>query len=274
MARKASGRGRSVSADATEALDRAQEIVYDAWEAGTVKRRVALAEKALTVSPLCADAYVLLAQHAEEGSDKALDLWRRGVEAGRNALGESAFEELSGEFWGFHETRPYMRARFGLARALWARDARDEAMDHLRDMLRLNPNDNQGVRYVLMAFLVEAERNDELDTLLLKDYPEEGVCAWSWTVALAAFRRTGDDDESRALLARALADNGKVPAYLLGEKSLPKRLPPYMSPGGEGEAIYYSLDFRAGWTATPGAVDWLKARAGATKRSKRRKELG
>ncbi|WP_043160249.1 hypothetical protein [Bradyrhizobium sp. Ai1a-2] len=248
---------RKSEEDAQDALVRAQDLIYDAWEAGTARRRIALAEKALTISPLCADAYVLLAEHAKPSSDEELNLWRRGVEVGRQALGDAAFEEYVGEFWGFLETRPYMRARFGLARALWARGVQGEAIDHLRDILRLNPNDNQGARYVLAAVLVEAQRDHDL-ALLLKDYPDDGAAAWSWTEALAAFRRDGDCKESRARLTQAITDNGHVVAYLLGERPVPKSLPSYISPGDEDEAIYYVVDFRAGWANTLGAIDWLR----------------
>jgi len=251
---------RKLVDNSQEALNRAQDLVYDAWEEGTAKRRVALAEKALAISPLCADAYVLLAEHAEDGSDKQLDLWRRGVDAGRKALGDAAFEEYAGEFWGVLETRPYMRARLGLARALWTRGIPGEAIDHLREILRLNPNDNQGARYALAALMVEAERDEDL-SMLLNAYPDDDASAWTWTVALAAFRRTGDSEDSRTRLAQAMADNGRVPAYLLGEKPLPKRSPPYISPGGEDEAIYYASDFSAGWVNTPGAIDWLRMHA-------------
>jgi tetratricopeptide (TPR) repeat protein len=262
--------GRKVAAaNAEAALDRAQEFIYEAWEANTAKRRVALAEKALATSPLCADAYVLLAEHAERGSDRELDLWRRGVEAGEKALGKAAFDEYAGSFWGFLETRPYMRARFGLARALWRRSVRDEAIDHLRDMLKLNPNDNQGVRYVVAAYLVEAERDEDL-AALLAEYPEDGMAAWAWTAALAAFRSTGDGEESRKLLAAALASNEHVLPYLLDERRLPQQMPPYISPGGEDEAIYYVSEFRAGWTLTPSAIDWLRAQAPTSKAPKRR----
>ena len=34
----------------------AQEIIYDAWEESNPRVRVALANKALAISPLCADA--------------------------------------------------------------------------------------------------------------------------------------------------------------------------------------------------------------------------
>jgi tetratricopeptide (TPR) repeat protein len=252
MARKTSPRTEAA------ALDAAQDLVYDAWEATTPRRRVALARKALAISPLCADAYVLLAGHSDRGSDEELDLWRHGVESGESALGAAAFKELTGSFWGFLETRPYMRARFGLARALWLRGVRDEAIEHLRDMLRLNPGDNQGVRYVLAAYLVEAGRDGDLPKLL-KKFKGDTMAAWTWTSALAAFRRTGDNEENRKLLAQAVAGNEHIPAYLTGEKSPPKTLPPFISPGDVDEAIHYVHEFREGWIHTPGAIDWLRS---------------
>jgi tetratricopeptide (TPR) repeat protein len=255
-----------------DALDQAQDLIYDAWEIASAKRRIALARRALALSPLCADAYVVLAEHARRGSDEELDLWRRGVEAGKAAIGP-AFAEYAGRFWGFLETRPYMRARCGLAWALWARGARDEAIDHLQEMLRLNPGDNQGVRFILAAWLVEADRDDQL-AALFKAYPDEGGAFWTWTKAVAAFRSSGDSAKSRALLDRALLDNRHVPAYLLGAKRLPKSQPPYYSPGSEDEAILYAADHAAAWRRTSGALDWLRARAAPAKAGRRKPKRG
>ena len=44
-------------------LDRAEDLIYDAWEAAG-PRRAELAREALALWPDCADAYVLLAQAA------------------------------------------------------------------------------------------------------------------------------------------------------------------------------------------------------------------
>lgn len=90
-------------------LQEAQELVYQALQT-TGARRVALAKRALSVSPDCADAYVLLAEN-ESDARKARDYYRQGVDAGARALGAKYFEEAAGEFWGLVETRPYMRAR-------------------------------------------------------------------------------------------------------------------------------------------------------------------
>ena len=239
------------------ALGRAQDLIYKAWEAGTAKRRVALAEKAMEISPHCADAYVLLAEHAKRGGDAELDLWRRGVAAGEAALGKRAFDELAGQFWGFLETRPYMRARLGLAMALWRRGIRDEAAAHLRDMLRLNPNDNQGLRYILAAQLVELGGDDEL-SLLLGQYRDDASAAWTFTAALLAFRRKGDNAKSRKLLAAAIEGNEFVPGYLLGERKMPARLPAFMGMGDADEAIHFTDAFGRGWKETPDALEWMR----------------
>src|SRR3954447_25915101 len=126
-----------------DATAKAQDVMHEAWERTTSRSRIALAHKALGISPLCADAYVLLAEEA--GSiEKARDYYAKGVEAGELALGPKGFKQYAGHFWGFLETRPYMRARAGLAGTLLQLGDLDSAVAHYRDMLKLNPNDNQG----------------------------------------------------------------------------------------------------------------------------------
>lgn len=80
-------------------------------------KRRALANKALSLDPDCADALVLLAEQAMHANE-AMDLYERAMRAGERKLGEEFFEENRGHFWGIFETRGYMRARFGYAR--WA----------------------------------------------------------------------------------------------------------------------------------------------------------
>jgi hypothetical protein len=111
-------------------LKKAQDIIYDAWEAGDPKRRIALARKALEISPDCADAYVILVEDTASSLSESLDLYRQGVEAGERALGKDAFKDDVGHFWGILETRPYMRARAGLAGCLWGAGNHEEAIEH------------------------------------------------------------------------------------------------------------------------------------------------
>jgi tetratricopeptide (TPR) repeat protein len=236
-------------------LGQAQELIYQAWEIDDSHKRTALARKALKLSADCADAYVLLAE-AAASPDKALGLYRQGVEAGASALGSTIFVEQRGHFWGLVETRPYMRARAGLARSLWQRGEYDQAIMNWNDLMQLNASDNLGIRYVLAARLLEHGRDRELE-VLLKAHADDGRAFLVWTKALFLYRTQGDTAKSRQALAEALANNPQVHAYLLGHKPLPAQLPRYTGLGDESEAAYWAAETFQAWSATKGALAWL-----------------
>ena len=235
----------------------AEQIVEEAFETHDPRQRVNLARKALEIYPDCVDAYVLLAENAPNRKE-ALALYQKGVAAGERQLGPEFFQQNAGDFWGLLETRPYMRAREGLANALWTAGRRQEAIGHLQEMLRLNPNDNQGVRYTLAGYLLREDRNAELETLF-QQFPDEGSVTWAYTRTLAAFRKEGDTPEARKLLREAKKENPHVLDYLLGHKFPPMEQPPYYSRGDESEAIVYAQMFLSAWKNTVGAVAWLRA---------------
>ena len=141
---------------ASESRYRAEDLVCEAWEAAGPRRA------ALALWPHCADGYVLLAQ-AASSLEEARELLERGVTAGERAVGPRVFGQDAGDFWLIFETRPYMRARAALAATLWRLGRREEAVEHQRDLLRLNPRDNQGLRYRQSNWLLALECYDELE---------------------------------------------------------------------------------------------------------------
>ncbi len=235
-------------------LDQAQELIYQALEA-TGKRRVTLARKALTLSPDCADAYVLLAEATRDPLE-AKAHYEQGVEAGERALGPRPFKEDIGHFWGIMETRPYMRARQGLAEVLWVLGKRQDAIGHATDLLRLNPGDNQGIRYLLVNWLLSAGEDDALERLLTA-YPDEGSAVWAYTKALWTFRRKGAGAGATRALKAALRTNPHVPFYLFGLRELPEELPGYIGMGDESEAVSYVAEAITNWIDSAGALDWF-----------------
>ena len=243
------------SAPASTPLQQAQDIMYQAWDAQGA-RRIRLARKALKISKDCADAYMLLAEEATKTPNEARLWYEEAVAAGERALGKEFFEENAGHFWGIFETRPYMRARAGLANCLYRLGQREEVAAHYQDMLRLNPNDNQGIRYVLANLLLELRRYDKLAALL--DRYDELTAALAYTRALATFEQQGPTKAATTQLKRAIRSNRFVPDYLLGEKRLPKQLPPFVGIGDEDEAISYVFDAQTTWGRNPEALAWLR----------------
>lgn len=235
---------------------RAEDLVYEAWEA-TGPRRVALARKALALWPDCADAYVLLGQTASS-LEHARELLDEGVAAGERALGHRVFTEEAGEFWLIFETRPYMRARTALAAVLWRLGRHEEAVEHQRELLRLNPRDNQALRYRQANWLLELESYDELKELFAA-HADDPAPGFVYTQALAAFARRGDNATSRALRAKALKLNPHMPAYLTGRSRLPDKCPDYTVFGEQSEAVDYAAGAGALWARVPGALNWLES---------------
>jgi hypothetical protein len=82
---------------ASEPRYRAEDLIYEAWEAAG-PRRLVLARRALALWPDCADAYVLLA-HAASSLEEARELLERGVAVGERVVGWRVFVQDAGDFW-------------------------------------------------------------------------------------------------------------------------------------------------------------------------------
>jgi hypothetical protein len=246
------------SDDRNPDLTRAQQVMYRAWEETNPAKRITLAHEALSLSADCADAYVLLAQEEADTVKRALELYKQGMEAGARALGEKYFRENAGYFWGLLETRPYMRARQGLAETLWRLKRYEEAIEHYRELLHLNPGDNQGNRYALLDLLIQIERYEEARTSL-KQYGDEWSAVWLYSRALLEFQKRGASAAAKKTLQQAVEENPFVPAYLIGQKKVPNRRVDYYGWGDESEAVYYASEHLNHWRRIPGAVEWLQA---------------
>jgi hypothetical protein len=243
------------------ALAKAQDLMWTAFDTDSKTKRIELSQKALEICVDCADAYVILsADLSFPDRQTKIRFLEEGVKAGHRALGPRYFKEEVGSFWGILETRPYMRALCALAGELEADGQSDAARAHYYELLRLNPHDNQGVRYSLIPLLVSLKRLKEAGPLLKQYTGDDGV----WVVysrALMHFKQRGGDTKvARAALAEAVASNRHVIDYLLDPNFNAKLpTPGYYSPGGKDEAYCYAQDWRQDWHKTRGAIAWLIA---------------
>jgi len=245
-------------------LHKAQDLIYDAWEMDDPDIRVKMAIEAIEITKDCADAYVILAEDQAKTWEDARHYYEKGVKAGERALGKKMFVEDRGHFWGMTSTRPYMRARKGLAHSLWQLGKYDEAIGHYKEMLDLNPSDNQGIRYILASCLAEQLRWDELEEhFKIKEYEDDCAADWVYTKALLNFVREGASEKANKQLNLGMKYNKHVPDYLTGKKIVSKLLPDTITMGGEDEAMCYAAIFLKAWRKVSGAIEWIKEQTGA-----------
>lgn len=241
------------------ASDRAQELAYQAMESDNFDTAVELAMKAVELDRRCVDALIILAHAGSDSQDELIENLEKAVWMGEQALGDEFFEENAGHFWGILETRPYMRARQELADLLRDAGHIDEAIAHYEAMLELNPNDNQGIRDLLLACYLT---RGDLDGArwLFDQYDEDASATFQWSRVLER-HLAGDEAKATRLLAEARKDNTFVEPYLTGKKRMPSSLPAYYSPGDESEAKYLAVNLRPAWKSHRTAVAWLKGQS-------------
>ncbi len=135
----------------------AQQHFYGALESSGGREEDRFLQLSLKQDPRNVDALLVTLSH-RPAREQTSTAYAHLVDLTRERLGDD-FEIYRGGFWGFLETHPYMRARAGLAGALLKDGKWPSARDHYLALFDLNPNDNQGIRYVLAPLLL---KNGEL----------------------------------------------------------------------------------------------------------------
>ena len=236
----------------------AQELVYAAWETPDSNAAFDLLTRAVELEVTNIDAWLGLLDYTPTTVEERIPILRRLVALGEQKLGKRVFEQNKGHFWGLLETRPYMRARAQLAWNLMELDRFEESIAEYEAMLDLNPNDNQGMRYPLMACYLAIKRLDGARRLL-EQYDELGFSAlWAWAYVLERLL-AGDPDGATQALQDARRQNRHAQAFFVEQRKVPRHLPGSYSPGSKEEAIIAWNILRRAWTRHPEAHAWLKA---------------
>ncbi|MGC3976140.1 MAG: hypothetical protein QM771_17395 [Nitrospira sp.] len=239
----------------SEQVEQAQALISRAWKATTVRQAASLARQALEISPDCADAYTVLAESEARSAEDACLLYQQGVDAGRRTLGEELFDRQAGRFWKLTDTRPYMRARQGLADCLWALGRKEESLAHGEALLELNPDDDQGIRHWLLSRYLAAGNEAGAERLLHR-YGHDSSAAFLWSRVLLDLRR-GNQVAAKEDLRAAMRGNPHVADLFSGKRTPPARLPHRFTPGDRHEAVLYFAGFAEAWLASSDAMEWL-----------------
>lgn len=166
--------------------------------------------------------------------------------------------ENEGVFWLNHDTRPYMALR---ARRAWLNfhyGNLAQAREELEDLLRLNPNDNQANRYLLMNALILQHDWQALDTLL-HQFAEDQSAFTLAAKALMIFAREGDSPAGRALKKQLNKENKYLARVLTGQLKLKDDRPDYYSPGSKEEVgLFIANGGKKAWLGVEGSLFWLR----------------
>ena len=157
--------------------------------------------------------------------------------------------------WILEENRPALRLLWQyIDRAREAPGDRTERFERL--YLRLNPNDNHGIRATMVNRLLSEGR--DADALAVAErYPDDLNAELAYGRVLALYR-LGRLDEAAAALGEAQRYLPLVPGYLLRKRiKMPDMGGLGVQIGGADQAWLYRQDMRELWMATDGMRRWL-----------------
>ncbi|HEY1528290.1 MAG TPA: tetratricopeptide repeat protein [Candidatus Angelobacter sp.] len=222
---------------------------------------ISYALRAVRLDPACLDARVFLAIAADGPASELIEELETIVAIGEADFGLDFFKQNRGEFWGLIETRPYMRARHNLAHELYKAGHIPEAIHHYEEMLRLNPDDNQGLRYSLLGHYLEVNDLDGARRLF-QIYGDEPIAMFLWARVLECYL-SGDLTATLEALQQARMQNPHVEPFLVGKTKLPKSRPNYYTPGDITEAMTCMDAIGSSWKKHREAIQWLKKEHGS-----------
>lgn len=143
--------------------EKAQLLAYSAY---TTINRTSQVEQIQRLDPQNTDAFLLAAEMEENLSLKE-QLLQKAVSSGKER-----FEPEMDVAWLYVPNRPYLRSLFLLGNFYWEQARFEEAFPIYYEVLRLNPGDHQGVRYLAVSALIALGRLKEAESLI-SHYEEE-----------------------------------------------------------------------------------------------------
>lgn len=134
------------------------DTLLDDYDCNAISQKTYVSglEQSIQSSPEFIDAYAHLANFylASGKPKKALDIALRGLGVAHRLIPEGFHGQVS---WGHFENRPYLRAMHAAVLAYVRLKKHVDAVQLIDRMLILNPNDNQGVRWLLGSEALSAK---------------------------------------------------------------------------------------------------------------------
>ncbi|WAA12740.1 SEC-C domain-containing protein [Fervidibacillus halotolerans] len=216
----------------TSPRHRAQALLYDAFESEG-EEKLNLAKEALKIYSNSPDAYTILAEF-ERDEEAAFDWLEKGVKVGSEEWKEE-MKDRNYPFWSDVETRPFMRAKYNYALlAKWLGKISD-AITQFEELLKLNPNDNQGARYLLIPYCIQ-EGMVQKTKQIIEQYGDEDTVFFHMYTLMIELELNGITPTAKSIWKKMLKRNRYITDYLTGKKKLPEEIPFHYSFGSKEEA--------------------------------------
>ncbi|MCU0432339.1 MAG: hypothetical protein MUC87_02660 [Bacteroidia bacterium] len=204
------------------------------WEKSDTKYHKYINE-ALLLDPDNADAYMMLADD-EEDEDKYAVLIEKAIEAGKKSIGDE-YDSLIGNFWMHSHTRPYMRALARKGDLLRNPVNSEEAITVYQLILKLNPNDNQGIRDLLAPILIYNNKKTEYKKLVTQFLNDDSL-SFHICNAFLAWKESPKSPRTITAFKELFLRNTFLAELLFGGNEDLPELPEMYSIGSPEEAIY------------------------------------
>ncbi|WP_085034684.1 hypothetical protein [Ensifer aridi] len=190
----------------------------------------------------------------EQGKPKAaLDACRHGLELGENSIPASFAGRIE---WGFLENRPFLRAAHGAVLSHLDLGHRKEALTIMEKMLAWNPNDNQGIRFLIGSEYLRAGETAKASRI----FNEEGdqYPPYHYELGLLHFQ-AGNPVAAATSLRRGFVANGYVAEILSGNPDPMPLAIWHRSNLAEPEVAHdYVEQCGELWRKTEGAIPFLR----------------
>jgi tetratricopeptide (TPR) repeat protein len=242
-----------------EAHDRLDEAI-ELWREGDLQESERLFRLLILEYSEFIDAYHHLAMILDETGRKqeAFQIWQKAVQLTFDCFISTFCDDGKQLPWGVIDNRPFLRAYHGLGLMHLRSGEVQKALSIFSNILRMNPNDNQGVR----ALAIDCYFNLNSPQKVLDvchDYPDDTDESVMYGKVLALFQIDKKDEAGEAL-RDAVNTLPLIAKELIKRNHIkPKNLRRgYITFGGQDQAYYYWVSQGKYWRTTPGAIDFVK----------------
>lgn len=239
--------------------DVAKGLLNTALRVRSEAKKIALLKKAIDNDANCARARIELADAEFRAGD-----WNASLRAYDEVI-DREYPRWSGrkpKWWSDLETRPYLRAIYGRAMALWHQQRYLGAAETLADLLEMNPSDHQGARFLVpMVYMLGEDFDaaqaafDAYEKVYQKDYAEPSFL-FGWGLLHAYF---GRDVQSVERYRAAILKNIYIAPMLLDAPAPPDQS--IWQPSDRAEAAYareFIESYALLWDRVPAALRLLR----------------